>query len=190
MLYAIVRTQWRISGRIQLFVGICMFFLSGILVQHRVPLEFLYDILHYYVFIGLGDVLATFILNRNDKLFSSWKLLIAILPVFLVCQYYFLQTNLAHNGYNFVENFQPALFLIIALSGCVLMVNVAFIFQKYKLFSSLLGHSVLFSVYLFASRACFICITGYTYQDIWNNQCSASSYVGYYSRVADPDHFL
>jgi fucose 4-O-acetylase-like acetyltransferase len=135
VLYAIVRTRWGVSGKVQLFAGVCMFFLSGILVQHKIPLEFLYDILHYYVFIGLGDVLATFILNnKNDKLFSSWKLSVAILPVFVVCQYYFLQTNLAHNGYNFVENSQPALFLIIALSGCVLMVNVAFIFQKYKLF--------------------------------------------------------
>ena len=135
VLYAIVRVKWKVPGKIQLIIGVCMFFLSSFLVQHKVPLEFLYDILHYYVFIALGDVLATFILDKkNSKLFSSWKLFFTALPVFIICQWYFLETNLAHGKYSYVEDFQPLIFLIIALSGCVLMTNVSFIFQRYKVF--------------------------------------------------------
>jgi fucose 4-O-acetylase-like acetyltransferase len=134
VLYAIVRVKWGVTGKVQLFMGICMFFLSSFLVQHKVPLEFIYDILHYYVFIALGDVMATFILDKkNHKLFSSLKLFFAVLPVFIACQWYFLETNLAHGKYSYVEDFQPLLFLVIALSGCVLMTNVAFIFQRYNI---------------------------------------------------------
>jgi hypothetical protein len=120
--------------------------------------------LHYYVFIALGDTLASFILDKkNEALFSSWKLFFAILPVFVLCQWYFLHTNLAHGRYSYVEDFQPHLFLIIALSGCVLMTNVAFIFQKFNIFFGIrvIGYYslIIYLLHVIASSAIRVILT-------------------------------
>ncbi len=164
VLYSIALVKFRISSFYQLSLGIFMFFLSSYLVQHKIQLEFFYDILHYYVFIALGDVLSNFILDKkNQRIFSSWKLLICILPIFVICQWYFLETNLAHGRYSYVEDFQPALFLIIALSGCILMSNVSFILQRYNTFFTLrvIGyHSLyIYLLHVLASSATRVVLT-------------------------------
>jgi len=145
ILYAIVRIKLNMKGWSQLLTGLVFFFFSGWLVRHENHIGFLYDVLHYYIFIAIGDTLSSFILDKkNVSLFSSWKLFFIILPVFAACQWYFLITNIAHsslgngNGklvyYSYVEDFQPALFLIIALSGVVFMANVSFLLQRYHAF--------------------------------------------------------
>jgi hypothetical protein len=147
LLYAIVRVKGRLSpGPYQLITGLVLFFISGWLVRHKIHVGFVYDVMHYYIFIAIGDTLSSYILDKkNAAVFSSWKLFFVILPIFAACQWYFLVTNLAHsdvNGsktgyYSFVEDFQPLLFLIIALSGCVFMINVSFLLQRYKAFIAL-----------------------------------------------------
>jgi fucose 4-O-acetylase-like acetyltransferase len=133
VLYALLLVKTRISQTAQLFLGIVFFFLSSYLSQQKINLGFLYDVLHYYIFIALGGLFSRQILDRkNERLFSSWVTFILILPVFAACQWYFLQTNLSHGNYSYVEDFQPLFFLTIALSGCLFMMNISFILQRYK----------------------------------------------------------
>jgi hypothetical protein len=119
-------------------LGLVFFFTSSFLSRHRISVGFVYDILHYYIFISLGNLLSEVILDeRKRRIYGSWILFAAILPFFVLCQWYFLQTNLAHANYSFVEDFQPFLFLIIALSGCAFMMNISFILQRYKVLLTL-----------------------------------------------------
>src|ERR1700730_12603805 len=164
VLYAFLLIKARISAPYQLILGIILFFISSYVVQHKISLGFVYDILHYYIFIALGGVLSSFIKDKkNEKLFSSWKLFIVILPIFAVCQGYFLKTNLSSGTYSYVEDYQPLFFLIIALSGCVFMINISFILQKYKALLTLrvIGYYSLYIylMHVLASSAARILLT-------------------------------
>ncbi|MEJ7735803.1 MAG: acyltransferase [Chitinophagaceae bacterium] len=139
ILYAITSIKLKLSRLAQLILGLVFFFISSQVVQNSIHLGglkhggFFYDILHYYIFIAIGDVIASFIMKKeNVKLFSSWKSFIIILPVFAACQWYFLQVNVSHNSTSYVEDYQPFRFLLIALSGCIFMTVVSFILQKYN----------------------------------------------------------
>jgi fucose 4-O-acetylase-like acetyltransferase len=136
VIYAITTVKFKWSKWLQLIIGLFAFYFSGYLTRHNVDLGFIYDILHYYIFIAFGGVLYSYILNKeNFRFLSSWKLFIVIIPVFCACQWYFLQTNLANHDYHFVEDYQSWRFIIIALSGCIFMTNIAFILQRYKALS-------------------------------------------------------
>ncbi|HEV3252677.1 MAG TPA: acyltransferase [Puia sp.] len=164
VLYAILLIKGKISTSYQLILGFIMFLVSSFVVQHKISLGFIYDILHYYIFIALGGVLSSFIKDKkNEPLFSSWKLFLVILPIFVVCQGYFLNTNLSQQSYSYVEDYQPLRFLIIALSGCVFMINISFILQKYKALLTLrvIGYYSLYIylMHVLASSAARILLT-------------------------------
>ena len=143
VLYAIIRAKLRLTGFYQLLIGLVMFYISGLLVRNDIHIGFVHDVIHYYIYIAVGDNLSSFILDKkNVPLFSSWKLFAVSLPIFAAAQYYFLVTNLAHAGidgakadyFNYVEDWQPLLFLVIAFSGCIFMINISFILQRYHTF--------------------------------------------------------
>jgi fucose 4-O-acetylase-like acetyltransferase len=149
VLYAFLMLKCGLRPWQQLGLGFVMYLGSCLLAQHRIDLGFVYDILHFYFFIALGDIGSSYVLNKkNVPLFSSWKLLFIITPLFALCQWYFLETNLAHRSYSYVEDFQPLLFLLISMSGCLLMANCSFILQRYKALSFLrvLGY---YSLYIY-----------------------------------------
>lgn len=167
VLYVIARVKLKMRGLVQVATGLVLFFVSGWLVRHRIYTGFAYDIMHYYIFIAVGDTLSAWILDKkNIPLFSSWKLFFIILPVFVVCQWYFLVTNLAHSDqtgvktgyYSFVEDYLPVLFLVIAMSGVVFMMNVSFLLQRYKAVPALrvIGYNSLY-IYLMHVLASSVC---------------------------------
>ena len=132
VLYAFMMVKCKFLPWQQLLFGFVMYLVSCLLARHKIDLGFVYDILHYYLFIAMGDIASSFVLNKkNTPHFASWKLFLAIVPIFTVCQWYFLKTNLAHLSYSYVEDFQPLLFLVISMSGCILMANCSFILQRY-----------------------------------------------------------
>jgi len=164
VLYAIVHVRWKVAPLYQLFAGFVLFLISSFLAQRHIFVGFIYDIFHFYIFIALGDLISSYILNKkNEPTFSSWRLFIVILPFFAVCQWYFLVTNLSHSTYSFVEESQPLLFLVIALSGCMLMTNISFILQRYNALPALriIGyHSLyIYLMHVLASSATRIVLT-------------------------------
>lgn len=89
------------------------------------------DILHYYIFLFLGDAASEIILNKkNEKYFSSVKLFIPALLLFLVAHYYYTVINNYYNKGYYVEFYMPASFLLIALSGCVVTIQISFMLEK------------------------------------------------------------
>lgn len=133
VLYIVTREQLRFKVWHQLLLGTVLYFFSSYISVKHIDLGFVYDICHYYVFFALGELVSDKILDSsNFQKFSSWKLFAGLLPLFVIGQFYFLQTNLAVKDNLFVEEHQPLLFALIALSGCAFMINISFLLQRYN----------------------------------------------------------
>lgn len=82
ILYALVKTQFKLSIRSQLILGFVMYLLSAFTSQYHIDLFFVNDILHYYLFFALGDALANFIRSpKNENWLSSVKFFMILLPL-------------------------------------------------------------------------------------------------------------
>lgn len=135
VLYVIVKDKFKISPVQNIGIGMILFYLSAIASQEKISLYFIGDIMHYYLFYAIGDSIGRFIKDRNNlTYFQSWKLLLVLLLPFAVTQIYFLYENVqfknAHPQYNYVEDFEPFRFILIALTGCVFVLCLSFCLQK------------------------------------------------------------
>ncbi|HEY0273111.1 MAG TPA: acyltransferase [Chitinophaga sp.] len=116
----------------QLILGFAMYMLSSYVSIHHIDLGFLHDILRFYGFFALGDLISEKLLDKSMyKYYSSWRAFLVLLPVFAVSQYYFLHKNLQMGGNMYVEEYEPLLFAVISMAGCAFMVNIAFLLQRY-----------------------------------------------------------
>ncbi len=134
ILYVVLKYGLGLKPVYHLFLGLAMFLISTYLYRHNIIIGFASDILHYYIFIALGDVLAKFIKNNNNvHTFESWRLFFILLLPFILSQLFFLYANIQYpdTKYQYVEYFNPLVFLPIAVIGCAFVINVSFIFQKY-----------------------------------------------------------
>ena len=95
--------------------------------------SFIPDLLHYFIFFFIGDAISSFIMDRtNEKYLSSLKTIIPVFIFFLLAHWYYTVTNTQQQKGYYVEFYMPLSFLVIALSGCVLTVQVSFILQRFK----------------------------------------------------------
>lgn len=135
ILYAIIKTFFKATTTIQMVIGVAMYYLSTHASQRGWDLYFVLDILHYYIFLAFGDMAASFFREeKNAGFLGSFRLFAFLTPLFIVAQGYFLLTNLNHDAaaYRFVEDHQPTLFLLIALTGCAFMISISFILQRFN----------------------------------------------------------
>jgi len=137
-------------------VGMGMFFLSAYFYRSGAQLYFLNDILHHYVFMAVGDAVSKYFFKKET--FSNLgriRWLLIMLPVFIAAQYYFLKVNISHidtdKGYQYVEFFQPFIYLVIALSGCFFVILFCFLLQNWNWFIWLRDFGQ-YSLYIYASH--------------------------------------
>ncbi|HEX2607783.1 MAG TPA: acyltransferase [Flavisolibacter sp.] len=136
ILYAFTKSRTKITSTQQVALGLCFFLLSTLFSQWGVELWFINDILHYYLFLALGDSLAHYILKGKLKaFFYSWQALALLLLPFAFSQYYFLMTNIDHRAqspkYLYVEYYQPFAFLLVSLTGCMFIITVSSLLDRY-----------------------------------------------------------
>lgn len=133
VIYAVLKVKLKLQPNVQAAIGLVLFYLSAVATQQKLDLGFAGDILHYYIFFAVGDMLGAS-LNKPEAehTYGSLKWFVILLPLFVIAQYYFLTTNLSYAKmkYMYVEFYQPVLFLVIALTGCFFMINVSFWLQK------------------------------------------------------------
>ena len=135
VLYAIGVAVFKLKPVVNILIGAVLYFISTAAHQSNIGLGFLGDILHYYIFYSIGDFFSNAIRKKeNQQYFESWKLLGLLLVPFFATQYYFLKQNLLHPyaGYEYVEYYQPILFIAIALLGCMFVLALSFFLQKLK----------------------------------------------------------
>ena len=133
VLYAFIKVKLRFTHIYQLVLGLVLYLISAYNTQHHIDLGFVNDICHYYIFFALGDALSNYIRSaKSETFFASWKLFYVLLPLFIAAQLYFLLVNMQHNSdkYVYVEYYQPFMYLLIALIGCALVMNISFMLQQ------------------------------------------------------------
>ncbi|MEJ7766282.1 MAG: acyltransferase [Chitinophagaceae bacterium] len=112
--------------------------------------SFIPDLLHFFIFFFIGDAISSFIDNKDKiKYLSSLKLFVPIFILFLITHYYYTIVNLQNDKGYYVEFYMPISFLIIALSGCMLTIQLSFILQRFQVlkFLRVIGYHSLY-IYL------------------------------------------
>jgi fucose 4-O-acetylase-like acetyltransferase len=133
VLYSFAKYFLKLTAIHNVILGIIFFYASCLIYQQNINAGFATDILHYYIFFSLGDFLSSYLLDsKNQKYFESGKFLLVILVLFGAGQVYFLLENLHHttSKYMHVEFYQPFIFLLIALTGCLFVISLTFYMQK------------------------------------------------------------
>lgn len=133
VLYSFTKYFLKLSAVYNIILGIVFFYLSSLIYQQNINAGFLSDILHYYIFFSIGDFLSNYLLDeKNQKYFGTGKILLLLLIPFGAGQAYFLLENWHHSTakYMHVEYYQPFVFLLIAMIGCVFIMNLSFYLQR------------------------------------------------------------
>ena len=139
ILYAFIKEKLKFSSLQNIGLGILLFMISAIAFQKGFMMGFVQDIFHYYIFFAIGDAISRFMMNAdNFRYFESWATFLILLVPFVFAQRYFLSKSIIYaekmgdKRYEFFENYQPVLYIIIALIGYAFIVSLTFILQKYK----------------------------------------------------------
>ena len=131
VLYTVVSEYAHFNRIKQFILGILLYAVAGYLHMNKIEAGFITDVLFFYFFFSVGDVVSGFMLEKgNFKKIASIKTLLLIAPLFIILQYYFTSVNLENNNDYYVQNFQPALFAIAALVGGSFVLCISFLLQK------------------------------------------------------------
>jgi fucose 4-O-acetylase-like acetyltransferase len=133
IIYSILKVNFKVKVWQQITIGLLLYFLLALLRMKNLYFGFVMDIFQYYLFFALGDAIASFMLNPDSaKIFSSRRLLLILLPLFITIQIFFTKINLAQQSNYFVEHHMPIFFLLVAFVGCALSINISFILKNTK----------------------------------------------------------
>jgi fucose 4-O-acetylase-like acetyltransferase len=137
IVFILLKSKARATSWMQIALGIVFYFLS----PYFKSISMLSDWMEFYVFFALGDVIARpFFKEKVQRFFKSGWTLLAIIPFFIAAQWFYLKelgvkalTNTYQHGsrYDYLgEISDQALFLVIALIGCLSMFILAFRLQE------------------------------------------------------------
>ena len=135
VIYAILKAKLHLKPIVQVGLGLIMYCFSSYIHLNNLNAALFTDICEFYIFFALGDLMSNIILKKeNVDRFSSLKIFFPLFAVFLVMQYQFAEYNMhgGTEGINYVEHKMPFFFLIEALIGCAISINVSFLLQKYN----------------------------------------------------------
>lgn len=135
VLYAIMRWYLKFKPVQQLVTGLFFFSISSYCLMRNINIGFLIDVMFFYVFFAIGDIVSDMIQNtKNYKLFTSYRTLLLLLPGFIALQHYFTRLNLLYQNDYYVQFYRPDLYIITALVGCAFVMNFSFVLQKLNIF--------------------------------------------------------
>jgi fucose 4-O-acetylase-like acetyltransferase len=149
VIYAVLRSKLKLKPIIQVILGVLMFCASAYIHVYDVNAGLFTDILAYYLFFAIGDLISNIMLDEeNIKRFGSWKSFVPLLVLFVVIQYIATSINSRPSAYDidYVEHKLPFFYLFQALVGCTISFNFSFLLQRYKVFTWLriVGYHSLF----------------------------------------------
>ncbi|MDB5110836.1 MAG: acyltransferase [Mucilaginibacter sp.] len=140
VIYAFLKSRLHIKPVLQVILGLILYYISAYIHINNLNAGFITDICEFYLFFAIGDLISNVVLKQeNVDRFSSFKIFFPLLVVFLIMQYRFaaLNSNGGPDGINYVEHKMPLFFLVEALIGCTISLNVSFLMQKYNVFKFL-----------------------------------------------------
>ncbi|MBS1565021.1 MAG: acyltransferase [Bacteroidetes bacterium] len=131
-LYAIMKVKFRFQLWQQILLGIAFYTVAGMLHYTGTDGYLFTDILNYYIYFGIGDMLSRYMLGKKNKktVLTHPVWVFASLIVFLASQFLYTVINLSHNYDLYVLEKLPALAFFISLSGCAFTIQVSFLLQR------------------------------------------------------------
>ena len=148
LVYLLIKLKLHAPNWLQLFIGLGFYILSPLI--HKFSM--LSDWMHFYIFFALGDFLAVeFFKDRFQALLKNPWTLLAVTPIFIVTQVYYLHLN----SLGEVGEWQ---LLLISLIGCFSMFVLAFRLQSLDIlrFLRVLGFHSLYIYVMHVLVAAFV----------------------------------
>ena len=136
-LYALFKVAFRINYWQQLLLGMIFYTIAGMFRYTETNGYLLTDILNYYIYFCIGDIISGYVLGKKNKktMITAPSWLLASFIVFLGSQYLYTILNLSpHHNEFYVGDKLPALAFFIALSGCAFIIQIAFLLQRAGIF--------------------------------------------------------
>ena len=161
VVYAILKWLIHINPFTQVLLGLLMYIIVGYTRNHSMNAGLMSDFLNYYIFFALGDFLTQKKwFQKNYNLFSPVKLFFPFFILFLFLQYKFAQYNLngSSEGIDYVQYKMPYFYLLQALVGCILCINLTVILQKFNrlTFIRIIGY---YSIYIYLMQIIVMTVT-------------------------------
>jgi fucose 4-O-acetylase-like acetyltransferase len=166
VLYTIIKVKLKLPSLYNLVLGALLYLASAYISTRGVHAGFAADIVKYYVFFAMGDVLSDIILSEKTRnlLYSTQVFFVLLIP-FLVVQAIVMKYNVAHRDIQYVENAIPILYLIQGIVGCAFSIAVSFLLQKWNTLPGLKAIGI-HSLYIYCMHylviivCCVLCIKG------------------------------
>jgi fucose 4-O-acetylase-like acetyltransferase len=131
MLYSIFKIKLNLKTRQQLALGLFMYGTVAMLRSEGLYFGFIMDILQYYLFFAIGDLVSNRLKDHRFQGYYASKYVLAMLiPIFIFIQYHFTDINLSHKSHYFVEHHMPVFYLVVALTGCAFSMNISFLLAR------------------------------------------------------------
>ena len=129
--YAFFKVKLRFTVWHQLVLSLLFYAVASYLGYNGISFYIFPDILHFYIYFCIGDIISSFIFKKESTatlLSPLWLILSAITCI--VLQALFTSVNLQHGDDNYINVYMPGLLLPISLSGCALMIQLSQLLQK------------------------------------------------------------
>ena len=129
VIYVLIKVYLKPANGIQLCLGILFYYVASFLKhdvsQFKVDDSLLHDVLYFYIFFAIGDVISSFVLDKENflKMARISNMAIIIVP-FIITQAWWLTHR----------NPFILIFGLIVLLGCLFLYLISFLLDRYGLF--------------------------------------------------------
>jgi fucose 4-O-acetylase-like acetyltransferase len=148
--YAFFKVVLRFELWHQMLLSLLLYSIAAYMGYKGTSFYIFPDIFHFYIYFCIGDMVSSFIFKKETSaIILSPKWLIVSAAFCIVMQTIFTTVNLGHTDDNYINVNMPYLFLIISLSGCAFMIQIAQMLQRKNILKWLrvIGYHSLF-IYL------------------------------------------
>jgi fucose 4-O-acetylase-like acetyltransferase len=170
VLYVFLKMKAKFNAWHQLGLGLVLYIVSAFCTMNYINIGFLGDVFFFYPFFAVGDCISHLITNpKKHPLIASRKMFFLLLPVFFASQYLFTSINLDAGNDYYVQHFKPALYALIALTGCIFVINVSFQLQEFSMakFLRVIGYH---SLYIYVMHLMVIAAFRALYLNVLNGE--------------------
>lgn len=150
IIYLLTKSKLKLHGWMQIVLGLTLYFLSPFCRK----VTMMSDWMEFYIFFAIGDTISAWFFHENfQKFLKNRYTLLLLLPFFLATQYYYLYLYNTSPG----NDVNLALFLPIALFGCLTMCALAYRLQDWNIlrFLRVLGFHSLYIYVMHVMIAAF-----------------------------------
>jgi fucose 4-O-acetylase-like acetyltransferase len=144
VIYLLIKTRLKPQIWMQLLLGLVLYFLSPYFER----VSMMSDWMEFYLFFALGDAISPlFFRDSSQQLLKKPVTLLALVPVFILTQYYYLNYPTGQ-----LE------FLLVALTGCLCMFVLSFRLQCWNVlrFLRVIGYHSLYIYVMHVMASAFV----------------------------------